>query len=228
MRQTFIIAAAGLALSLGGCKKDEKGPEADDKKDEPTTTKTEENPCAGKEDKNPCAAKPDPLAHVPTDPSANYAVAKVSHAEPKEGDPVHVVFDKIEVKKVDVKDTSNLEGATAEIEIALGELASGVADRDKHLKSADFFDAAKNPKAAVKISDVKKAGDNKYNAQAEITAMGQTQKWPVSFEVVEAKDDWVRIKGTHKFKRSDFKIGEGVQGPADDVELELHLTLKKS
>ena len=82
--------------------------------------------------------------------------------------------------------------------------------------------------AKVTISDVKKAGDNKYNAKAKVEAMGVTQNWPVSFEVVEVMDDGVKVKGSHKFKRSDFKVGEGQQGPADELELDLHLTLKKS
>lgn len=221
MKRTSIMVSAALALSLGACKKDDKG---GDNRKEPAAAKV--NPCAGKDKQPP--AEPDPLGHVPDDPAANFAVARVSHAEPKEGDPVHVVFKTIEVKRVAFEDPQNLEGATAEIHIALGDLDSGVPDRDKHLEAADFFDAASNPRAVIVVSGVKKAGDKKYNARAEVTAMGHTQTWPVSFEVEEVAGDSVRVKGTHKFKRSDFKIGEGVPGPADEVELELHLTLAKS
>jgi len=58
----------------------------------------------------------------------------------------------------------------------------------------------------------------------------------VTFEVVEQKDDWVRIKGEHTFKRLDFKVGKkpgpdmkkGDDGVADEMTVKMQLTLKKT
>jgi polyisoprenoid-binding protein YceI len=228
MTKTIFMAVATLAIAVAGCKKDEKA-------GEPTTEDTTVNPCGDTASKPAAdaAAAPVPAgehAHVPTDPEASFVVAKVAHVGGKPGDPVHVVFDEINVKKVDMKDTGNLEGATAEIEIDLSSIKSGIPDRDTHLASPDFFDSSKNSIVTVNVDKVKKAGDNKYNAEATISFAGTVQTWPVSFEVVSAEDDSVRVKGTHNFKRTDFKVGQpaGEEGPADEVELELHMTLAKS
>lgn len=228
MTRTLITVAAALALTASACKKNETKDEGKPAGEAASEAASEPARPPGEAQKQPPDAKPDPLAHVPDDPKANYAVARISHAEPRPGDPVHVVFNKVDIARLSIKDTADLTGSTAEIHIALGELDSGVPDRDAHLKSPEFFDAASNPIATVTISGVTRAGDKKYNATARVEAMGVTRTWPVSFEVIASDGDSVRVKGTHKFKRSDFKIGEGQQGPADDVELELNLTLDKS
>jgi polyisoprenoid-binding protein YceI len=226
MTRTIFMAVAALAISVAGCKKDEKA-------SEPTTDDTAPNPCgdtATKPAADAAAAPAGEHAHVPADAEANFVLARVAHVEGKPGDPVHVVFDEINVKKVDMKDTGNLEGATAELEINLSSIKSGIPDRDTHLASPDFFDSSKNSAVTVTVAKVKKAGDNKYNAEATISFAGTAQTWPVSFEVVSSDDDSVRVKGTHNFKRTDFKVGQpaGKEGPADEVELELHMTLAKS
>ncbi len=252
MKKTLVLFTALLAISAYGCKKEDKKADGDkanpcadknpcgDKTDKtnPCGAKTAKNPCnpcgdkAGKNPCNPCGAKnpcnpcgdkaPDPMAHYPKDMNVNMVVAKVGHTEAKPGDPVHVVFEKVTVKSSKIKDVKNLVGATAEIEIDVTQPNSGVKGRDDHLKK-DFFKAT----ATVKVSNVKKDGDN-YKADAEVKLHGVTKKWPVSFKVLETKDNWVRIQGMHRFKRADFKVGDGIPGPADEVELMLQVTLKKS
>jgi polyisoprenoid-binding protein YceI len=62
---------------------------------------------------------------------------------------------------------------------------------------------------------------------------GQTKTYPVTFDVLETKDDSIRIKGEHTFPRLDFGVGtDPAQNPdesvAPDVTIEMVLTLKKS
>ncbi len=63
--------------------------------------------------------------------------------------------------------------------------------RDNHLRSEDFFDAAKYPKATFKASGMKKVGDNRYQLTGDLTIRGITKKvtWTVRFKGT-TKDPW--------------------------------------
>jgi len=241
MTKTLTVFAALIAISTFGCKKEEKkeggetanpcaskNPCADKTAKNPCNpcagkaTKNPCNPCAGKNPCNPCGdAKPDPMAHLPKDKNVDMVIAKVGHTKAQPTDPVHVVFEKVTVKESKIKNLKDLSGSTATIEIDVMAPNSGIAKRDAHLKK-DFFKGV----AVVKIGKVKKDGDG-YKAEADISLNGVSLKWPVTFKVVEQKDDWVRVQGMHKLKRSDFKVGTDIEGPADDVDLMLQVTLKK-
>src|SRR4028118_1617836 len=54
--------------------------------------------------------------------------------------------------------------------------------RDNHLKSADFFDAAKYPTMDFKSTGVKKAGKNKYKMAGNLTLHGITK--PITMDLV--------------------------------------------
>ena len=88
---------------------------------------------------------------------------------------------------------------------------------------------------------MKKKDDKTYTADAKVKFHGVEKKYPVTFEVVEAKDDWIRIKAEHKFPRLDFKVGKvpntetdmkkmdpKKDGVAGDLTIKVQLTLKKS
>jgi len=58
-------------------------------------------------------------------------------------------------------DAEDLTRSTVQVTIDAASIETGVADRDKHLRSADFFDVARFPhlqfrsKAIVKVDDVR-------------------------------------------------------------------------
>jgi len=86
--------------------------------------------------------------------------------------------------------------------------------RDEHLKSADFFDAAKYPTVTFKSTSLKKNGDNKYILTGELTMHGVTK--PVTMDLSYrgpathpmTKKPFAGFKITGKINRSDFKISE--------------------
>ncbi|MGN6109824.1 MAG: YceI family protein, partial [Kofleriaceae bacterium] len=101
--------------------------------------------------------------------------------------------------------------------------------RDAHLNSADYIDSAKFATATVDVDNVKKKDGQSYTADAKIKFRDLEQKYPVTFEVVETKDDSIRIRGEHKFPRLDFKVGKAEgDGVAPDLTAKIQLTLKKS
>lgn len=148
------------------------------------------------------------------------------------GDPVDVKFEKFSVKKASFKDATNLEGGTATIEVDLASLKTDSDKRDKHLMTADYIDTSKFTTMTIDVANVKKKGDKLYTADAKVKLRGIEKTYPVTFEVVDAKDDWVRVKGEHKLARLDFKVGKEKLGPdeavAHELTVKLQLTLKKS
>ena len=85
------------------------------------------------------------------------------------------------------------------------------ADRDKHLKSADFFDVEKFPKLNFKSTSFKKVSGNKYSLEGELTIKNVTKK--VKFDVTyngQAKSPWGQtaagFKATSSINRFDYGL----------------------
>jgi polyisoprenoid-binding protein YceI len=84
--------------------------------------------------------------------------------------------------------------------------------RDAHLKSADFFDAAKCPEITFKSTKVEKAGGDKYKVTGDLTMHCVTK--PATFEVVfdgkGVKAPWgttvYAASASGKVKRSDWGL----------------------
>lgn len=217
MRLSLLLAAT---LMFTACKKEE---------DKPAPT-----PAPIAKPTDPAPKPPEPVAEKPAEPaadaSADYVHVIGSHFPKKEGDPITVDFKTFAVTEAKLTDVENLEGSTATLEIDLTSLATDQSKRDEHLKTADYLDVGVAPKAVVKVSDVKKDGDG-YAAKADVEAHGAKASFPIKFSVVEKKPDGVKIKGSHEFKRGDFKIGkpEGdpKEGTAENLTLEFQLTVPK-
>lgn len=130
------------------------------------------------------------------------------------------------------------------VEVALDEVKTGIAKRDSHMRSADFLDTAKYPKAKFDLQRVAIEGSlrDKSNVKATLhgkfTLHGVTRD--VSVEVVIGhrratpamakfgiKGDVLRIKGSFFVKMSDYgikvpsKLGAKV---SNTVEINLALT----
>jgi len=86
------------------------------------------------------------------------------------------------------------------------------AQRDAHLKSADFFDVAKFPVLSFKSTRVIRGGDGNLAVTGELTMHGITRN--VSFMVegptAPAKDPWgntrLGVSATTKINRRDFGL----------------------
>ncbi len=72
-----------------------------------------------------------------------------------------------------------------EVTIETASIDTGVADRDNHLRSADFFDAETHPQITFKSTSVEDRGGNRYSITGDLDMHGVSK--PVTFEV-EAAD----------------------------------------
>jgi polyisoprenoid-binding protein YceI len=98
--------------------------------------------------------------------------------------------------------------------------------RDGHLKSEEFFDAAKFGTLSFKSKSFKPAGDKKFKITGELTMHGVTKEVELDAFVRSGMNPMskkpvtgFRITGT--IKRSDFNIGSKYPAPmlSDEVQL---------
>lgn len=106
------------------------------------------------------------------------------------------------------------------------------ADRDKHLRSPDFFNVEKFPEITFTGTKIKKTAKNKFDVMGEMTIIGQTKPVTLKMEYLgETKDPWgntkIGLAGTTKVNRKDFgltwnkALETGGVLVGDDVEIEL-------
>jgi polyisoprenoid-binding protein YceI len=102
---------------------------------------------------------------------------------------------------------------------------SNHAERDKHLRSADFFDVEKHP-TAVFTSTGYEGDANGGTLSGNLTLLGVTK--PISFEIRkigEGKDPWggyrAGFEGTYSLIRNDFGMGYNLGPTSEQIELEL-------
>ncbi|HLL23845.1 MAG TPA: YceI family protein [Kofleriaceae bacterium] len=170
-------------------------------------------------------------AAAATDPNADSFAIVARHEPAKPNDPVVIRFEKFTVKKASF-DATKIEGGTATIEVDLASIKSDSPKRDQHLTTADYIDTSKYTTLTIDISNVKKKADKTYTADAKVKLREVEKTYPVTFDVIEAKDDWIKVKGEHKFSRLDFKVGKEKIGPdegvAPELTAQLQMTLKKT
>ena len=108
------------------------------------------------------------------------------------------------------RNDASLSSVDAAIDIA--SISTGDAQRDGHLKSADFFDAEKYPQMTFKSTKVEKKGEGDYSVTGDLTLHGVTK--PVTFAVegpsAPGKDPWgntrIGLSATAKINRKDFGL----------------------
>jgi polyisoprenoid-binding protein YceI len=126
-----------------------------------------------------------------------------------------------------VYDADNVGASSVEVRLPLSGLDSFVADFDEHLKSADFFDAAKFPAATFKSTRVESAGEGKLKVTGDLTIKGITK--PVVLDVTlnkaaeqpMAKRQAIGFDATATIKRSDFDVAKYVPNVSDEVKLRI-------
>jgi polyisoprenoid-binding protein YceI len=108
------------------------------------------------------------------------------------------------------KTDATLSSVEASIDVAT--VTTGDAQRDGHLKSADFFDAEKFPTITFKSIAVHPNGPAEYEVTGELTIHGITKVVNLAIEGPSepAKDPWgnlrIGLSATTKINRKDFGL----------------------
>lgn len=136
-------------------------------------------------------------------------------------------------------DDADVTKSTVEATIDVSSINTRIADRDTHLKSPDFFDAAKFPTISFKSTKVEKAGDGKLKVTGDLTMKGVTKAvtLDVSGPTAEIKDPWGNtrrgLQARGKINRQDFgltwsKVVEAGPVVGDEVSIEIDAELVKA
>lgn len=148
----------------------------------------------------------------------------------------HLVISSVEGKfntfsgGMDLQD--KFEKSKVEASIDVASIDTGVTDRDTHLKSPDFFDAAKFPKLSFKSTKIEGKPES-FKLTGDLTIHGVTKKVTLDGKYLgTVKDAYgqqkVAFNATGKINRKDFGLtwGKAVEaGPVvgDEVTLSLKI-----
>jgi polyisoprenoid-binding protein YceI len=113
--------------------------------------------------------------------------------------------------------------------VALASIDSGNADRDAHLRTADFLDVDNRPTMSYRSTAVHGEG-SEWTVDGELTIGDVTAPLTLAVEVGDVADYFdgtrhVGFEATGEIRRSDFGLGFGVYGAAlgDVVKIDVGL-----
>jgi polyisoprenoid-binding protein YceI len=94
---------------------------------------------------------------------------------------------------------------TVSVEIDIDSLTSDDSKLTNHLKSPDFFDAKKYPKATFRSTAIKEAAAGTYEVTGDLTLHGTTK--PITFPAkVTVEGDKLSLDSTFTFDRTEYGI----------------------
>ena len=109
-------------------------------------------------------------------------------------------------------DESNLGKSRVDAVIEAASIQTHDAQRDAHLKSADFFDVEKFPTLSFKSTNINVLREGELTVEGDLTIRGVTRKVVFSVEgpTPPAKDPWgntrIAVSATTKINRKDFGL----------------------
>ncbi len=122
------------------------------------------------------------------------------------------------------------EASTINVTIDTTSVNSNHAERDKHLRSPDFLNVEKFPKATFVSKQIKVDGDDKdeFDIIGDLTLNGVTKSITIEVDKVgEGKDPWggyrACFEGETEINMKDFNIKMDLGPASQTVKLELHV-----
>jgi polyisoprenoid-binding protein YceI len=124
------------------------------------------------------------------------------------------------------------EKASFEVTLKAADIDTNVADRDKHLKSPEFFNAKEHPTLNFKSTAVKKTDDTHLEVTGDLTIHGVKKSVTVPIEISGTGKDMkgtpiIGFETTLNIKRSDFGMKELLNLVGDDVRIIVSLEAGK-
>lgn len=136
-------------------------------------------------------------------------------------------------------ENDDFEDAKVTFEADINSIDTGNEDRDNHLKSDDFFNAAEHPKLLFESTSFKKIGDGEYKLIGDLTIRGNTKTIELDAEYGgTVEDPYGNTKAgfdvTGKINRKEFGLTwsavteAGSVVVSDDVKLNLNVQFTRS
>jgi polyisoprenoid-binding protein YceI len=136
-------------------------------------------------------------------------------------------------------DRADIARSHVEATIDLASVDTNVAQRDDHLRSADFFDVANHPKMTFVSKEVRVQGDGRLHVIGDLTIRGTTRSATLDADAIsdESKDPFGMIKvgtsATTKISRKDFGLvwnavlETGGVAVGDEIKITLDLQFQR-
>ena len=211
-RRSSIVLALGLALSVTACSNPADGkPQA----------KVEEAAPEKKADAAPAAAAKAGSAYA-----VNAEASKLGFVGSKVTGSHEGGFKTVtaELSAADGK----VEGGSVSVSIDIDSMFSDSDDLTGHLKSADFFDAEKHPKATFDSTEIKAGGSEGYSHTVVGNLGLHGVKKQITFPAnISMKDGKVDVDSEFSINRKDFEMnyaGKADNLIRDEVVIKLDLT----
>ena len=135
-------------------------------------------------------------------------------------------------------DDKDITKSSAEVTIKTASIDTRDAKRDEHLRTPDFFDAAKYPEIAFKSKRIEKSGEG-FVAVGDLTMRGVTKEIQLPFTFAGVvTDPWgntrLGLSASTKLNRQDYGVSwsksldSGGLVVADDVEIAIEIEAIKA
>lgn len=121
-------------------------------------------------------------------------------------------------------DAANPEASNVNVTINTASLDSNHAERDKHLRSADFLNVDKHPQASFVSTAVKSTGEGTADITGDLTLNGVTKPVVIQARLLgEGQDPWggyrAGFEGSTRIALKDFGITKDLGPASQEVEL---------
>lgn len=126
-------------------------------------------------------------------------------------------------------DEADITRSKVEVSIETASINTGIDRRDKHLRSADFFDVARYPAMRFSSTALEKLGEDRLKLTGNLTIRGISRPVVLTVEAqpIEGRADFTRSAlATATINRQDFGVSYGAV-IGDEVQITITTRLKK-
>jgi polyisoprenoid-binding protein YceI len=161
------------------------------------------------------------------DPAHTQVGFRVRHLMSKVSGRFGLVDGTIKVDKADIS------RSTVEVTLQVASVSTSNDQRDAHLKSPDFFDAAKYPVITFRSTGVRQVAKDRLEVTGTFTMKGvsRTLVLPIT-QLGTSVDPWKNVvtgfEGALSLDRQDYGVSYGKGLVGDQVDIEMNIEAKKS
>lgn len=121
-------------------------------------------------------------------------------------------------------DAANPEASKVNVTLKTASVDTNHAERDKHIRSADFLNASKHATATFESTSVKSTGEGTADVTGNLTLNGVTKPVVIAAKFIgEGKDPWggyrAGFEGSTTLTLKDFDISMDLGPASETVEL---------
>lgn len=135
-------------------------------------------------------------------------------------------------------DPANLQGSSVNFTIPVKSVNTDDSKRDKHLQSADFFDAKSYPNITFVLTRFEKKSDKDYVAYGKLTIRNVSKDIALPFKITgEMEHPMMKgtiilgLASTIKINRNDYGVGTGSWATTmvvgDNVDININMELNR-